>query len=151
MSLFRDLKIALRHLSKSPGFVATAVLMLALGIGATTAIFSIVEGVLLRPLPFPHPDRLMVLADIIQGADVGGNGEAGVTIPDIRNYTRDTHSFASLGGYQPTGYELSGLDEPAAVNATRMTGGVFPALGVTPCWDGFSPRKKMTNISWWRC
>ena len=45
----------------------------------------------------------MVLADIIQGADVGGNGEAGVTMPDIRNYTRDTHSFASLGGYQQTG------------------------------------------------
>ena len=106
--------------------------MLALGIGATTAIFSIVEGVLLRPLPFPHPDRLMVLADIIQGADVGGNGEAGVTVPDIRNYTRDTHSFSSLGGYQQTGYELSGLDEPASVNATRMTGGVFPALGVAP-------------------
>ena len=132
MSLFRDLKIAVRHLSKSPGFVAIAVLMLALGIGATTAIFSIVEGVLLRPLPFPQPDRLMVLADVIHGADIGGNDEAGVTIPDIRNYTRDTHAFSSLGGYQPTGYELSGLDEPAAVNATRMTGGVFPALGVAP-------------------
>ncbi len=132
MPLFRDLKIAVRHLSKSPGFVATAVLMLALGIGATTAIFSIVEGVLLRPLPFPRPDRLMVLADIIQGADVGGNNEAGVTVPDIRNYTRDTHSFSSLGGYQYTGYELSGLDEPAAVIGTRMTGGVFPALGVAP-------------------
>jgi putative ABC transport system permease protein len=132
MSLFRDLKIAVRHLSKSPYFVAIAVLMLALGIGATTAIFSIVEGVLLRPLPFPQPDRLMVLADVIHGADIGGNDEAGVTIPDIRNYTRDTHAFSSLGGYQPTGYELSGLDEPAAVNATRMTGGVFPALGVAP-------------------
>ena len=132
MSLIRDLKIAVRHLLKSPGFVATAVLMLALGIGATTAIFSIVEGVLLRPLPFPQPDGLMVLADIIQGADVGGNNEAGVTIPDIRNYTRDTHSFSRLGGYQQTGYELSGLDEPASVNATRMTGGVFPALGVAP-------------------
>jgi len=131
-SLLRDLKIAVRHLLKSPGFVVTAVLMLALGIGATTAIFSIVEGVLLRPLPFPQPDRLMVLADIIQGADVGGNGEVGVTIPDIRNYTRDTHSFTSLGGYRPTGYELSGLGEPAMVNATRLTGGVFPAVGVAP-------------------
>ena len=131
--LFRDLRIAVRHLLKSPGFAATAVLMLALGIGATTAIFSIVEGVLLRPLPFPEPDRLMVLADILQGADIpGGNGEAGVTIPDIRNYTRDTQSFSSLGGYQNTGFELSGIGDPAAVNATRMTGGVFPALAVQP-------------------
>ncbi len=102
-SLLRDLRIATRELLKSPGFAVTAVLMLALGIGATTAIFSIVEGVLLRPLPFPQPDRLMVLADILQGADIGGNGEAGVTVPDIRNYTRDTHGFSSLGGYQADG------------------------------------------------
>ncbi len=133
MSLLRDLKIAVRYLLKSPGFTATAVLTLALGIGATTAIFSIVEGVLLRPLPFPHSDRLMVLADVIQGAeDVGGNGEAGVTVPDIRNYTRDTHSFTSLGGLQPTGYELSGIGDPAQVIATRMSGGVFPALDIAP-------------------
>jgi len=137
MSLLRDLKIAVRHLLKSPGFAATAVLMLALGIGATTAIFSIVEGVLLRPLPFPQPDRVMVLADILQGADVGGSGEAGVTVPDIRNYTRDTHTFASLGGYQPSGYELSGIGEPAQINATRMTAGVFPALGVNPLLGRF--------------
>jgi putative ABC transport system permease protein len=132
MSLARDLKIAVRHLLKSPGFTATAILMLAFGIGATTAIFSIVESVLLRPLPFPQSERLMVLSDIIQGADVGGTGEAGVTVPDIRNYTRDTHSFASLGGYQGAGFELSGLGEPAQVNATRLTGGVFSALAVEP-------------------
>ena len=132
MSLFRDLRIAVRYLLKSPGFTATAVLMLALGIGATTAIFSIVEGVLLRPLPFPEPNRLMVVADILKGADIGGSGEAGVTVPDIRNYTRDTHSFTSLGGYQQTGYELAGVGEPALVNATRMSGGVFPALAVEP-------------------
>jgi len=132
MSLFRDLKIAVRYLLKSPGFAATAVFMLALGIGATTAIFSMVEGVLLRPLPFPQSDRVMMLSDIIQGVDVGGSGEAGVTVPDIRNYTRDTHSFTSLGGYQQTGYELSGIGEPAQVNAARMTAGVFPALGVAP-------------------
>src|SRR5271170_5113198 len=76
-TLSRDLTVTLRRLSKSPGFVVTAVLMLALGIGATTAIFSIVEGVLLRPLPFPEPNRLMVLTDILQGFNVGGNGEAG--------------------------------------------------------------------------
>jgi putative ABC transport system permease protein len=132
MSLIRDLKIAVRYLLKSPGFAVTAVLMLALGIGATTAIFSIVEGVLLRPLPFPDPQRLMILSDMLQGADIGGNGEAGVTAPDIRNYTRDTHSFTSLGGYQQTGFELSGVGDPASVNAGRFSGGVFPALGVAP-------------------
>jgi len=132
-SIFRDLKIAIRHLSKSPGFAVTAILMLALGIGATTAIFSIVEGVLLRPLPFPDPSRLVVVADILQGVQTGpGNGEAGVTAPDILNYSRDTHSFTSLGGFQGTSFELSGLGDPATVVAARMSGGVFPALGVQP-------------------
>src|ERR1700753_3907172 len=131
-TLFPDLKFAFRQLRKSPGFTATAVLMLAFGIGATTAIFSIVEGVLMRPLPFPDPDRLVVLADRLQGADGGGNGEAGVAVPDIRAYTRDTHSFAALGGYQSSGYELSGNGEPAQVSAARLTAGVFSALAVTP-------------------
>jgi putative ABC transport system permease protein len=129
---FQDLRIAIRHLFKAPGFTTTAVLMLALGIGATTAVFSVVESVLLRPLPFPHPDRLVSLSDILQGADIGGNDEAGVTAPDIQNYTRDTHSFESLGAYKPTGYEFSGVGEPAQVNASRLSGGVFPALGVAP-------------------
>ena len=131
-TLLLDLKYAFRQLRKSPGFTATAVLMLAFGIGATTAIFSIVEGVLLRPLPFPDPDRLVVLADHLEGADVGGNGEAGVTVPDIRAYGRDTHSFVNLGGYQYAGFELSGNGDSAQVNAARMSGGVLPALGVAP-------------------
>lgn len=134
---FQDVRIAVRHLLKSPGFTTTAVLMLAVGIGATTAVFSIVEAVLLRPLPYPHSERLVSLADILRGADVGGNGEAGVTAPEIRTYTRDTHSFESLGGYQGTGYELSGIGEPAQVNATRMTAGVFAALRVAPLTGRF--------------
>ena len=131
-TLFPDLKFTFRQLRKSPGFTVTAVLMLAFGIGATTAIFSIVEGVLLRPLPFPDSDRLVALTDRLQGADVGGNGEVGVTVPDIRAYTRDTHSFAALGGYQFAGYELSGAVEPAQVSASRLTAGVFRALGIAP-------------------
>jgi predicted permease len=134
---FRELRIAIRHLLKSPGFSATAVLMLALGIGATTAIFSIVEGVLLRPLPFPHPEQLMQLGDILQGADLGGNGEAGVTAPDIQAYTRDTHSFESLGGYGLNGYELSGIGNPDQITGARLSGGVFPALGVAPIMGRF--------------
>ena len=128
----REVRIAVRYLLKSPGFAATAVLMLALGIGATTAIFSIVEGVLLRPLPFPGPDKLVALGDILHGADVGGFNGNIVTVQDIVNYTRDTHSFASLGGYQGAGYELSGAGQPAIIVAARMTAGVFPTLGVQP-------------------
>ncbi len=134
---FHDLRIAIRYLLKSPGFSATAVLMLTLGIGATTAIFSIVEGVLLRPLPFPHPERLVAISDIIQGADFGGSDEAGVTGPDIQAYTRDTHSFESLGGYTQLSYELSGIGEPTQVNAARLSGGVFPALQVAPLMGRF--------------
>jgi putative ABC transport system permease protein len=129
---FHDIRIAVRNLMKSPGFTVTAVLMLAFGIGATTATFSLVECVILRPLPFPNSDRLVRLNDIIQGADVGGNGEAGVTGPDIKNYMRDTHSFDGLGGFRGTGYELSGIGDPAQVNGTRMSGGVFTALQVQP-------------------
>jgi len=127
-----DLRFVLRQLRNAPGFTLTAVLMLALGIGATTAIFSIVEGVLLRRLPFPDSERVMVLADRLEGADVGGNGEAGVTVPDIRTYSRETKSFSALGGYQFAGYELSGTGEAAQVSAARMTPGVFGALGVAP-------------------
>jgi putative ABC transport system permease protein len=127
-----DLRFAVRQLRKSPGFAVTAIAMLAFGIGATTAIFSIVEGVLLRPLPFPDSARLIVLTDRIQGAEVGGNNEAGVTAPDIRAYTRDTHSFDSIGGYGSAAFELSGVGEPAQVNAARLTSGVLPALAVAP-------------------
>src|ERR1700761_9377146 len=131
-NLLFDVRFVLRQLRRSPGFTATAILMLAFGIGATTAIFSIVEGVLLRPLPFPDSNRLMVLSDRIIGAEGGGNGEAGVTVPEIRAYTRDSHSLQALGEYQYAGYELSGNGEPAQVNAARLTAGVFAALAVAP-------------------
>lgn len=127
-----DLRFVIRKLAKSPGFTVTAVFMLAFGIGATTAIFSIVDAVLLRPLPFPDSSRLIVLSDRLEGVKLSEGNEAGVTVPDIRTYTRDTHTFSALGGYQYTGYELSGTGEPAHVNGARMTAGVFSALGVPP-------------------
>jgi len=127
-----DLRVVLRQLAKSPGFAIAAVAMLALGIGATTAMFSIVEAVLLRPLPFPDSGRLMTMSDRLEGVNVGGNNEVGVTAPDIKAYARDTHGFTASGGYQQSGWELSGNGEPAQVNGARMTAGVFSALGVQP-------------------
>lgn len=130
--LLFDLRLATRQIAGSPWFAITAVLMLAVGIGATTAIFSIVEAVLLRPLPFPDSERLVVLSDRLSGQNVGGHNEAGVTVPDIRTYTRETHEFTALGGYTGAGFEISGIGEPAQVKAARLTAGVFSALGVNP-------------------
>ena len=128
----QDTRYTFRQLRRSPGFTVTAILMLALGIGATTAIFSIVEGVLLRPLPFPNPDRLVILGDVLEGSHCASCTQSSVTAPDIRNYMRDTESFNHLGGYRQRLFELSGTGEPAAVNATRMSGEVFAALRVSP-------------------
>ncbi len=130
-TLLHEIRYALRQLRKSPGFALTAVLTLAFGIGATTAIFSIVEGVLLRPLPFPDPARLVTLGDKLDGVDFGDTGSS-TTAPEVRTYARDTHAFSSLGGYQQTGYELSGLGNPAQISASRLTAGIFPVLGVSP-------------------
>ena len=131
LKLFQDILYALRQLRKSPAFTLTAVLTLAFGIGATTGIFSIVEGVLLRPLPFPDPARLVALADIVEGVDYGGD-TPGVTAPGVRIYMRDTNAFSALGGYIPTTYELSGAAEPAQINGARFTASIFPVLGVSP-------------------
>ncbi len=129
--LLADIRHALRQLRRSPGLTLTAVFTLAFGIGATTAIFSIVEGVLLRPLPFPDPGRLVRVGDAIEGFDEQGSMMA-TTCPGVRMYARDTRSFAGLGGYAYAGYELSGLGEPARIRATRMTASVFSVLGVAP-------------------
>ena len=130
-SLFQDIRYALRQLRKSPGFTLTAVLTLAFGIGANTAIFSIVEGVLLRPLPFPEPGRLVTLGDVLEGVKYGADAP-GVTAPGVRIYMRDTRSFSSLGGYQSSTYELSGAGEPADIDAARLTASMFTVLGVWP-------------------
>jgi predicted permease len=126
-SFLSDLKLAVRQIRTAPGFAATAVLMLAFGIGATTAIFSVVYGVLLRPLPFPHADRLVVVGDRVRGEDQGP-----VTAHDVVLYTRNTQTFSALGGYGEESLALGGTGDPVQVNAGRMTAGVFQALGVAP-------------------
>ncbi len=131
-SLLEDLRHAVRQLRRSLGFSLTAVLTLAFGIGAVTAIFSIVEGVLLRPLPFPEPDRLVTVGDILEGVDYGAADVPTVTASGVRTYMRDTRAFSSLGGYHPSTYELSRLSEPAQINAARLTASMFAVLRVTP-------------------
>src|SRR5579875_3330754 len=130
--LFSDFKTALRQLLKTPVFALTAVAMLAFAIGATTAIFSIVNGVLLRPLPFPNPGQLVTLGDRVSGTTLGRHGAGPVTGPEVLAYTRDTHSFSALGGYGHRTFELSGIGQPAHINAARMTPSVFSVLGVAP-------------------
>ncbi|MGA3009775.1 MAG: ABC transporter permease [Terracidiphilus sp.] len=129
-AIINEIRYALRQLRKSPGFTLTAVLTLAFGIGATTAIFSIVEGVLLRPLPFADSARLTAVGDTIVGTDFGGM--PAVTSLEIGQYTRGLTAFSNLGAYRQTGFELSGFGEPAQINATRLTAGTFPTLGVSP-------------------
>ena len=130
-NLWLDVRYALRRLRYAPGFTLTAVLTLAFGIGATTAIFSIVEGVLLRPLPFAAPDRLVILGDFPEGVDFG-LGTPNVTAPATRIYSRDTHVFSGAGAYQQTSFELSGSGDPAQIPASRLSPAVFPVLGVSP-------------------
>jgi predicted permease len=125
-ALAQDLRFALRQLRKVPGFSLTVVLTLALGIGATTAIFSLVEGILLRPLPFDHPDRLVLLGD-----HLGDSPSTPVTAREIGTYSSATSAFSSLGGFTSARYELSG-GTPDEVNGARFTAGVFPTLGVPP-------------------
>ncbi|MFZ0745480.1 MAG: ABC transporter permease [Terracidiphilus sp.] len=144
--MLQDLRYALRQLRKTPGFTLTAVLTLAFGIGATTAIFSIVEGVLLRPLPFPQPDRLVTVGDIVEGTGADNAGISGVTAPEIRSYMQEARGFAGLGAYQQTGYELSGVGAPAQINGSRLTGNMFAVLGVAPLMGrGFTPREDETR------
>jgi predicted permease len=128
----QDTRYTLRQLRKSPGFTITAILMLALGIGATTAIFSIVAGVLLRPLPFPAPDHLVILGDTLEGSNCEMCDRPRAAAADVRNYMRDTHSFTHLGGYQGARYDLATTGVPEAAYAARMSGEVFPALQVAP-------------------
>jgi putative ABC transport system permease protein len=135
--VLHEIKYAFRQFRESPGFCATAVLTLALGIAATTATFSVVEGVLLRPLPFRDPGRLVALGDLLEGTGFGTGSGPPVTAPEIATYARETHTFESLGGYAVVGYEFSGAGESTQVNASRLSAGVFPTLGVMPLMGRF--------------
>lgn len=136
--LIQDLRFALRMLRKSPGFTAVAVLTLALGIGATTAIFSVVNAVLLKSLPYRQPDKLMLVQERI--AKFSRNGIP-VSAPDIAVMQRDNHVFESLAAFHTELLNLSGADaHPERVPAARVSANLFPMLGANPVLGrAFSP------------
>ena len=123
----RDLQQAARRLAKSGSFFLTVVLMLALGIGATTTVFSLIQGILLRPLPFRDAGRLVQL-----GEHVGENPGIGITARDIRAYSTETQAFSSMGAFAGTSFALTGGSSPENIPAARLTSAVFPTLGVEP-------------------
>jgi len=135
--LQQDLRLSVRQLSKKPLFTLTVVLTLGLGIGGTTAIFSLVEGILLRPLPFNHPDRLVLLGD-----HLGNSPRTSVTAREIGTYASATQAFSDTGGYIDASYEVSGGATPEQVNGARFTSGVFPTLGVSPILGRIFTRKE---------
>ena len=127
--LFQDVRYALRALSKNWGFAATAVLTLALGIGANTAIFSIIYGVLLRPLPYQHGDRLVLLKQAAPGARIA-NLQA--SIPELYDYREQASSFDELVEYHTMFFILLGNDEPQRIQTGVVSDNFFDTLGVAP-------------------
>jgi predicted permease len=128
-SLMTDLRYGVRILRKSPGFTVVAVLTLAIGIGANTAIFSVVNAVLLSPLPYANADRLVLLKEVLPKM---GSQPMGVSAPDISQIQRLSHVFESLAGFRAWTYELSGKGEPERVAANRAGSDLFRTLGVQP-------------------
>jgi len=125
--LLHDLRYAVRTLKRSPGFALVAILTLALGIGANTAIFSVVDAVLLRPLPYAEPDRLV---DINHFYPSLNNLRAGVSAPGFRDYSAHRDVFERSAVERPMGMNLTGAGEPERVNVTVVSGDFFATLGV---------------------
>jgi putative ABC transport system permease protein len=117
--LWQDLRYGARMLIKNPGFTFIAGLTLALGIGANTAIFSVVYGVLLRPLPYPESDRLVILGRSLSPAN-------------IAMYRDQNHVFEKFAAYNFTGFNLTGIDQPQRVQAANVTFDLFDLLRVHP-------------------
>ncbi|HEY7351681.1 MAG TPA: ABC transporter permease, partial [Terriglobales bacterium] len=127
--LLQDVRYALRQLSKSPGFTAVAVVTLALGIGATTAIFSVVNVVLLHPLPYRHPDQLVLVTESLPAMS---SDEIGVSASEYLDYRDRNHSFSQIASYQSNGFNLTGQGRPLRVNAAQISSSTFALLGVAP-------------------
>jgi putative ABC transport system permease protein len=126
-TLFQDIRFALRTMRKSLGFVVAAVLTLALGIGANAAIFSLVDGVLLRPLPYPHPEQIVAVHDV-----QANFGDAPMSYPEYADWREKTQIFQTLAAQTNGLYVLSGIGNPEEVRALRVSASYLTLLGVEP-------------------
>jgi predicted permease len=126
-AFLQDIRYALRMLAQSPGFSAIAILTLALGIGANTALFSVVNGVLLNPLPYPQPDRLVALY-----SRTSTFAQSSISYPNFLDWQRNNRSLASIAAYRSDDFNLTGAGEPERVRTEMISADFFSILGVTP-------------------
>ena len=134
--MLQDIRYAARTLARTPGFTAIAAFTLALAIGATTAIFSVINGVLLKPLPFHEPDRVVRVTNIRDG------GRMVSSVPDYVDFKAQTRSFSSLSALDVTSMNLTGGSEAERVTAARVSATFWSLLGVSPAIGrGFAPNE----------
>jgi predicted permease len=126
-TLSQDLRYAIRMFLKSPGFAAIAVLTLALGIGANTALFSVVSGVLLNPLPYPHSEQLVAVS-----ANTPGFNHAPVAYLNFLDWQRNAQTFSSMATYRNQDYNFTGTSEAERLSGYMISSGFFSTLGVQP-------------------
>src|SRR5580704_19692105 len=126
-TLLQDLRYGLRMLAKSPGFAATAILTLAMGIGANTALFSVVNGVLLNPLAYPHSGQLVALYGKTPGFD-----HAPINYPNFLDWQRDTQTFSSMAMYRNQDYNFIGTGEAERLTGYMISADFFSTLGQMP-------------------
>src|SRR5438309_1136494 len=125
--LMQDLQFGVRMITKSPGFAAVAILTLALGIGANTALFSVVNGVLLNPLPYPEPEQLVTLHESKPNFDSGS-----ISFPNFRDWRKDNRTFSMMGISRSYSYSLTGRGEAEQVIAEFISSDYLAMLGVKP-------------------
>jgi hypothetical protein len=136
-SLAQDLKFAFRGMRKTPRFAGIAILAMALGVGASTAVFSVVNGVLLRPLPYPDAGRVAMLWRLAPLSSAFGGQDYPWGRLDFSLFQEQTKVFESLGAFQADTFNLTGSREPVLLEGARTTAGFFPALGVRPAMGRF--------------
>src|SRR5690349_2422695 len=128
--LIQDLRYGLRTLLKKPSFALVAVTTLALGIGANTAIFSVVNAVLLRPLPFKDQDRVVVAWN--RGAEAAGGDRTPLAVTDLLDWRTQSKSFENVSAYQQRYFNYTGGDSPERVRGAGVAADFFETLGVQP-------------------